>query len=87
MTRTNTMKQLFNLMQEEYEIQSAKDIELALLDELKARGFQDICIACVDGLSGFNQVIKAVFPHALVQRYLFHLIHQSTKFVSYQDRK
>ena len=60
---------------------------MGLLDELKARGIQDICIACVDGLSGFKQAIQAVFPHALVQRCLVHLIRQSTKFVSYQDRK
>ena len=60
---------------------------MSLLDELKARGVQDICIACVDGLSGFKQAIQAVFPHALVQRCLVHLIRQSTKFVSYQDRK
>ena len=60
---------------------------MSLLDELKARGVLDICIACVDGLSGFKQAIQAVFPYALVQRYLVHLIRQSTKFVSYQDRK
>ena len=60
---------------------------MSLLDELKARGVQDICIACVDGLSGFKQAIQAVFPHALVQRCLVHLILQSTKFVSYQYRK
>ena len=33
---------------------------MSLLDELKARGVQDICIACVDGLSGFKQAIQAV---------------------------
>ena len=60
---------------------------MSLLDELKARGVQDICIACVDGLSGFKQAIQAVFPHTLVQRCLVHLIRQSTQFVSYQDRK
>ena len=60
---------------------------MSLLDELKARGVQDICIACVDGLSGFKQAIQAVFRHALLQRCLVHLIRQSTKFVSYQDRK
>ena len=47
---------------------------MSLLDELKARGVQDICIACVDGLSGFKQAIQAVFPHTLVQRCLVHLI-------------
>lgn len=50
---------------------------MSLLDELKARGVQDICIACVDGLSGFKQAIQTVFPHTLVQRCLVHLIRQS----------
>ena len=56
---------------------------MSLLDELKARGVEDICIACVDGLSGFKQAIQAVFPHTLVQRCLVHLVRQSTKFISY----
>ncbi len=40
---------------------------MSLLDELKARGVQNICIARVDGLSCFEQAIQAVFPHCLVQ--------------------
>ena len=47
---------------------------MSLLDELKARGVQDICIACVDGLSGFKQAIQSVFLHTFVQRCLVHLI-------------
>ena len=35
--------------------------------ELKNRGVQDICIACVDGLKGFPEAIEAVYPKAAVQ--------------------
>lgn len=60
---------------------------LGLLDELKARGVKDIGVACVDGLSGFKQAIQAVFPQALVQRCIVHLIRQSTKVLSSKERK
>jgi len=60
---------------------------MGLLDELKGRGVKDICIACVDGLSGFKQAIQAVFPQTIVQRCIVHLIRQSTKTVPTKDRK
>jgi putative transposase len=34
--------------------------------ELCNRGVQDIFIAYVDGLTGFPEVIEAVFPHSTV---------------------
>lgn len=36
---------------------------LSILNRLKNRGVEDILIACVDGLPGFFQAIKTVFPH------------------------
>lgn len=60
---------------------------IGLLDELKAWGVQDIYIACINGLIVFKQAIQDVFSHIFVQRYLVHLILQSTQFVSYQDIK
>lgn len=33
---------------------------MSLLDELKACGIQDICIAYVDGLSGFKHAIQDI---------------------------
>jgi transposase-like protein len=35
---------------------------LGVCNELKARGVQDILLACVDGLKGFPEAIKSVFP-------------------------
>ena len=60
---------------------------LSVLTQLKNRGVRDIFIACVDGLTGFPEAIRAAFPHALVQRCIVHQIRTSLAFVSYADRK
>ncbi len=57
------------------------------MNELKARGVEDILIAVVDGLKGFPEAIEAVFPQAAVQTCIVHLIRHSLDFVSWKDRK
>ncbi|MDG5816802.1 IS256 family transposase [Chitinispirillales bacterium ANBcel5] len=59
---------------------------MAILDELKQRGVEDILIACVDGLKGFEQAINAVFPNTVVQLCIVHLIRNSLRFVYYKDK-
>jgi len=54
---------------------------LSVLNELKARGVEDILIAVVDGLKGFPEAIEAVFPQTTVQTCIVHLIRQSLKYV------
>lgn len=60
---------------------------LSVITEIKNRGVKDILIASVDGLSGFNDAIKAVFPETEIQRCILHQIRNSTRFVSYKDIK
>ena len=60
---------------------------MSVLTELKARGVEDILIACTDNLKGFTQAIKAVFPEAVTQLCIVHQIRNSCKFVVYKDRK
>jgi len=60
---------------------------LRVMNELKARGVDDILIAVVDGLKGFPEAIEAVFPKAAVQTCIVHLIRNSLDFVSWKDRK
>ena len=72
---------------------------LSLLNEIKNRGVQDVLIFAIDGLNGFNQAIKAVYPKAEIQRCIVHhvakrnpatkwgQIRNSLKFVSWKDRK
>jgi transposase-like protein len=37
---------------------------MGVLTELKNRGVRDILIACMDGLSGFPDAVRAVYPRA-----------------------
>ena len=60
---------------------------LRVMNELKNRGIEDILLAVVDGLKGFPDAITAVFPEAIVQTCIVHLLRNSMDFVSWKDRK
>src|SRR5215217_996387 len=60
---------------------------LAVLNDLRHRGVQDVLIACVDGLKGFPEAVEAVFPQAWVQSCIVHQIRSSLRYVTYTDRK
>ena len=60
---------------------------LRVMNELRNRGLEDILVAVVDGLKGFPDAINAVFPRALVQTCIVHLIRNSLDFASWKDRK
>lgn len=60
---------------------------LTVLTDLKARGVEDILIACTDNLSGFTQAIKGVFPKTVTQLCIIHQIRNSCKFIVWKDRK
>ena len=47
---------------------------LACLTDLKNRGLDDIFIACIDGLAGFAEAIRAAYPKAQVQLCIVHLV-------------
>jgi putative transposase len=60
---------------------------LRVMNELKNRGVEDVLLAVVDGLKGFPEAILAVFPEAVVQTCIVHLLRHSLDFVSWKDRK
>ena len=60
---------------------------LNVITELRNRGVQDVFIASVDGLSGFEDAIHAVFHQTEVQRCIVHQVRHSTKYVAQKDRK
>jgi putative transposase len=60
---------------------------LKVATELKNRGLEDIFIACCDGLKGFPEAIEAVFPKAVVQTCIVHMIRNSARFVAWAQRK
>ena len=59
----------------------------SVLADLRQRGVEDILILCADGLTGLPAAVEAVFPKAIFQTCIVHLIRASTRYVSYRDLK
>jgi len=60
---------------------------LSVINELQQRGLKDVLIASVDGLKGFPEAIEAVFPNAVVQTCIVHMIRSSTRLVAWKNRR
>jgi putative transposase len=58
---------------------------LSVLTDLKNRGLSDIFVACVDGLAGFPDAIRTVYPQTKVQLCVVHLVRAALRYVSDQD--
>jgi len=57
---------------------------MQVLSELKNRGVDDILIACIDGLTGFSEAIRAVFPKTDIQQCIVHHVRNSMKYVPFK---
>jgi putative transposase len=55
---------------------------LSVLSEIKGRGVADACIVCCDGLTGLPDAIGVVWPQAVVQLCVVHLIRASLRYAS-----
>jgi putative transposase len=60
---------------------------LRIVTELKNRGLDDILIACIDGLKGFPDAINSVYSRTQIQLCIVHMIRNSTKYVSFRERR
>lgn len=60
---------------------------LRVMNELKARGVEDVLIVVCDGLTGLPAAVEAVWPDAIVQTCIVHLTRASLRWVNYKDRK
>jgi len=58
---------------------------LQVLTDLKNRGLNDIFVACVDGLAGFPEAIRAAFPQTKVQLCVVHLVRAALRYVNTED--
>jgi putative transposase len=58
---------------------------LSCLTDLRNRGLKDIFIACMDGLSGFPEALRAAYPEAKVQLCIVHLVRAALKYVVDKD--
>jgi len=60
---------------------------LNVLTDLKARGVEDILIACTDNLKGFTDAIRSIFPKTITQLCVVHQIRNSARYVVWKDKK
>lgn len=59
----------------------SKNQWLLIFDELKKRGVEDVAFISMDGLPGLEEATKTIFPKAVVQRCIVHLVRNSIKYV------
>jgi len=60
---------------------------MAILEELRQRGVEDILILCADGLKGLPDAIEAVFPRTIFQTCIVHMIRSSVRYVPWKERR
>jgi len=60
---------------------------LSVLTELKNRGVEDVLIVCCDGLKGLPDAIETVWPQAVVQTCVIHLLRASFRYAANDQRK
>jgi putative transposase len=58
---------------------------LRVLTEIKNRGVADVCIVVCDGLKGLPEAIAAVWPQAITQTCVVHLLRNSFRYASKRD--
>jgi putative transposase len=60
---------------------------LHVLTQLKNRGLRDALIVCCDGLKGLPEAIDAVWPQAITQTCVVHLVRAAMRYVAYADQR
>ena len=60
---------------------------LGVINDLKQRGVEDILIACIDNLKGFDEAIRTIYPATEIQTCVVHQIRNSIKYVATKDQK
>lgn len=58
-----------------------------MVNELRGRWSRDILIAVIDGLKGFPEAIRSVFPETQVQTCIVHLIPHGLTQWFWKDRR
>jgi transposase-like protein len=58
---------------------------LRVLSEIKNRGTKDVLMVVCDGLKGFPDAIAAVWPQAITQTCIVHLLRNSFRYASKRD--
>ncbi len=58
---------------------------LSVITDLKQRGIEDILIACIDNLKGFDEAIRTIFPLTEVQTCIIHQIRMVKTGIAEND--
>ena len=58
---------------------------MRVLSEIKNRGTADVCLVVCDGLKGLPEAIGAVWPRAITQACIVHLLRNSFRYASKKD--
>ncbi len=58
---------------------------MTMLTELRNRGVADVLILCCDGLKGLPDAVRVVWPKAIVQTCVVHLVRNSLRYASKAD--
>ena len=58
-----------------------------VMTEIKTRGVEKILVACMDGLKGFPDAVKTVFPETEIQLCMVHMMRASLKYVPHKEKK
>lgn len=60
---------------------------MQIFDELKRRGVEDVAFISMDGLPGLEDGAKTIFPKAVIQRCIVHLVRNSMKYIPAKNYK
>ena len=60
---------------------------MQIFDELKHRGVEDVAFISMDGLPGLEDGAKTIFPKAVIQRCIVHLVRNSMKYIPAKNYK
>lgn len=60
---------------------------LQIFDELKKRGVEDVAFISMDGLPSLEEGAKTIFPKAVIQRCIVHLVRNSMKYIPSKEYK
>lgn len=58
---------------------------MGIFDEVRQRGVEDVLFVSMDGVSGLEEGLRAVFPGAVAQRCIVHMVRNSTKYVPQKE--
>lgn len=58
-----------------------------IFEDLKLRGVEDIFFVCMDGLSGLPDAVEKVYPHAIMQRCIVHIVRNIYSILPKKEAK